>query len=126
MSSTTSCPPDVFIEQSTKQNLLVEEPTRDGITSEDPINENPLIGKTSQDTYSRPKSIDSSTEELDLEISTRSQHQQTSNRNQQKKRNNKKNQQQSTKKMSKKDDIVLHDKNDLTPDENDPKTVGEN
>src|SRR6218665_765928 len=126
MPSTTSCPPDVFIEQSTKQNLLVEEPSRDGITSEDPINKNPLIGKTSQDTYSSSKSIDSTTEELDLEIPTTSQNQQTSNRNQQKKRNNKKNQQQSTKKISKNDDIVFHDKNDLNTDENDPKNVGEN
>src|SRR6218665_1360064 len=127
MSSTTSCPPDVIIEQSTKQNLLVEEPTREGITSpnEDPINENP-IGKTSQDKYPRSKSIDSTTEELDLEIPTISQNQQMSNRNQQKKRNNKKNQQQSTKKISKNDDIVFHDKNDLTTDANDPKNVGEN
>src|SRR6218665_1376247 len=124
MSSTRTCPPDVFIEQTTKQNLLVEEPTREGITSEDPINENPLIGKTSQDTYSSSKSIDSTLEELDLEIPTTSQNQQMSN--QQKKRNNKKNQQQSTKKISKIDDIVFHDRNDLTTDENDPKNVGEN
>ena len=48
-----------------------------------------------------------------------------SNRNQQKKRNNKKNQQQFKEKISKTDDIVFHDKNDLTNvnDENEPKKV---
>src|SRR6218665_3343461 len=79
MSSTTSCPPDVSIQQSTKQNLLVEGPTPDGITSpnEDPINENPPMGKTSQDNYPISKSINSNqsstTEEVVLEIPVTSQ-----------------------------------------------------
>src|SRR6218665_1851923 len=61
MLSTSSCSPDVSINQSTKQNLLVERPNQDGITSsaEDLINENPPIGKNSQDEYTRSKSNDS-------------------------------------------------------------------
>src|SRR6218665_2806942 len=124
MSSTKSCPPDVSMQQSTKQNFLVEGSTRDSITSptEDPINENPSMGKTSQDNYPRSKSFNSNqsstTEEVVLEIPVTSQNQQMSNRNQQKKRNGKKTQQKSTEKISNNDDIVFHAKNDLTNDNN--------
>src|SRR6218665_2618336 len=139
MLSTSSCPPDVSINQSTKQNLLVERPNQDGITSsaEDLINENPPIGKNSQDEYTRFKSNDSNhsstTKEVCLEMQIlpslqNQQNQQMPNTTQQKKRIGKENQQYSTEKINKKDDIVFPNKNDLTNVncENDPKNVDEN